>query len=326
MSKLSSRRCASAVCAAAPVVMGVSVWNQKALAAPPRYDHVVVVVEENHAESQIIGDTTDAPYINSLITPANGGENFTNFFALNHPSQPNYLQIFSGSNQGTTTDTPPATVFTTPNLAASLGSAGVSFTGYSESLPSVGFTGSSSTTVTGQNQYMRKHNPWVDWQSASPSGNELPASVNQPFTAFPSSANYASLPTVSFVVPNEQNDMHDGSISQGDTWLKNNLDSYNTWAKTHNSLLIVTWDEDDMTTTNKIPTIFSGADVAGGTNATDYNHNNLLRTLEDMYGAAPTGAAVSASEIALPEPASAGLLAVGACALLGMRSRRQRLR
>jgi acid phosphatase len=76
--------------------------------------------------------------------------------------------------------------------------AGRSFVGYSDSLPSVGFTGCSS------GPYARKHNPWVDFPA-------LAAAVNQPMTAFPS--NLGELPDVSFVVPNLDHDMHDGSIS-----------------------------------------------------------------------------------------------------------------
>jgi len=66
--------------------------------------------------------------------------------------------------------------------------------------------------------------------------NQIPPTTNQPFTAFP--ADYTKLPTVSFVIPDLDNDMHDGTISMGDSWLKNNLDKYIQWAKTHNSLFV----------------------------------------------------------------------------------------
>jgi acid phosphatase len=55
----------------------------------------------------------------------------------------------------------------------------------------------------------------------------------------------AGLPTVAFVVPNLQHDMHDGSIAEGDRWLKANLDGYVQWVASHNSLLVFTFDEDD---------------------------------------------------------------------------------
>src|SRR5262249_21276210 len=150
-------------------------------------------------------------------------------------------------------------------------------------LPSVGYLGDSYTTVSGQNQYVRKHNPWVDWQNdTNPAATQLPSSVNQPMTAFPS--DFTQLPTIGIVVPNEQNDMHDGSISQADTWLSNNTNAYAQWAKTHNSLLVVTWDEDDSSQSNQITTIFAGANVKSGQYSQTINHYGVLRTIEDMYG------------------------------------------
>jgi hypothetical protein len=261
-------------------------------AAVPRFDHIVVVTEENHSATSIIGSAS-APYINQL---AGGGALFTQSYALVHPSQPNYLALFSGSTQGITTNTPPSAPLTTANLGAELRAANLSFAGYSESQPSIGFLGNVFTTVAGQDQYMRKHNPWSDWQSDAPTGNQLPASVNQPLTNFP--ADFTQLPAVSFVIPNEQNDMHDGSIAQGDSWLKANLDAYAQWARTHNSLLIVTWDEDDNHESNRIPTIFSGAKVKAGQYSERITHYNALRTIEESYDLAHAASAATATAIA----------------------------
>ncbi|MEO8931334.1 MAG: PKD domain-containing protein [Lacisediminihabitans sp.] len=235
-------------------------------AAPvvPTPDHTVVVVMENHSSSQVIGNAS-APYINSLAT---GGALMTQSFAVAHPSQPNYLALFSGSTNGVTDDGCPFS-FTTTNLADQLAAAGKSFIGYSESMPSVGYTGCSS------GNYARKHNPWVNWPS-------VPAAANQPFTAFPT--DYSTLPAVSFVIPNLQNDMHDGTIAQADTWLQNNLGAYASWAVQHNSLLLLTWDEDDNNAGNQIPTILVGERVHTGSYAETINHYDVLRTIQDAYG------------------------------------------
>ena len=207
--------------------------DRRLLSHIPTPAHVVIVMEENHAFSQVIG-SPDAPYINSLASGPHTAL-FTQSFGLTHPSQPNYLLLFSGSNQGQTTDAAPPTTFTTPNLGAALRKKHRTFAGFSEGLPSVGFTG-----VTSGN-YASRHVPWVNWQGTGP--NQLPAKVNQPFTAFPT--NFKKLPTVSFVIPNVQNDMHDGTVAAGDTWLQQNISAYAQWAQSHNSLLIVTTDEDD---------------------------------------------------------------------------------
>lgn len=248
----------------------------------PRPDHVVVVMEENHAYSEIIG-STDAPYINSL---AQQGASFTDSHAITHPSQPNYLALFSGSTQGVTSDDCPQS-FSGSNLASELLAANLSFGGYSESMPSVGFTDCfAPDPITAL--YARKHNPWVNFTN-------VPTNANMPWTSFPT--DYSQLPTISFVIPNQQNDMHSGPVSQADSWLKTNLDGYVQWAKTHNSLLIVTWDEDDGSTSNQIPTLFVGPMVKVGQYSETINHYTVLRTLEDMYSLPYAGASAQASPI-----------------------------
>lgn len=240
----------------------------------PRPDHIVIVMEENHAYEQIIG-SSNAPYINSL---AQQGALFTNSHAVTHPSEPNYLALFSGSTQGLTDDSCPHT-FSGPNLGNQLLAAGFSFTGYAENLPSAGFTGCSNPWWNfWAPPYARKHAPWTNFPT-------VPANSNQPFTSFPS--DYSTLPTVSFVIPNEQNDMHSGSIQQGDSWLQKQMGGYAQWAQTHNSLLIVTWDEDDSGSGNHIATIFVGSSVKPGQYNESINHYTVLRTVEAMYGLSP---------------------------------------
>jgi acid phosphatase len=235
----------------------------------PRFDHVVVVVEENRSYTDVIGNSA-APYLNSL---AAGGALFTRSYALTHPSEPNYLALFSGSMHGLTDDSCPHS-YAAPNLGSQLLGAGLSFAGFSDSLPSTGFTG------CGSGPYARKHNPWVNFPN-------VPASDNRTLSSF--SSNYAALPTVSFVIPNLDHDMHDGSVAAGDSWLKAHLDGYARWAKTHNSLLIVTWDEDDRSAGNHIPTIFYGSHVRVGRYAERITHYRVLHTLEATYGLAALG-------------------------------------
>jgi len=251
----------------------------------PRPDHVVIVIEENHSYSEVIGNV-QAPYFNFL---AQQGALFTRSYAVTHPSEPNYLALFSGSTQGVTDDGCSYT-FGTPNLGRLLYDAAYTFGGYSEDLPATG------STVCSNLKYFRKHNPWVDWQQdISPSINSLSPSVNMPFSSFPTE--YALLPTVSFVVPNQNNDMHDGTIQQADSWLQAHLDGYVQWAQTHNSLLIVTWDEDDSSMSNQIPTIFVGPMVRSGQYAETINHYNVLRTIEDMFGLGYAGQSSTANPI-----------------------------
>nr|WP_296070390.1 alkaline phosphatase family protein [uncultured Actinoplanes sp.] len=250
----------------------------QAATSVPKFDHIVLVMFENKASSQITASS--APYFQSLAAQ---GTSFSQSYAITHPSQPNYIALFSGSTQGVTNDDCPKT-FSAGNLGAQLIAGGYSFKGYSESMPSNGYTGCSSGT------YRRKHNSWVDFSN-------VPAASNLTFASFPGSADYASLPTVSFVTPNMCNDMHDCSISTGNTWLKNHLDAYAQWAKTHNSLLITTFDEDNSSSLNHIHTSFVGAHVKIGTSSTKITHYTVLRTIETAYGLSALGGAASVSPI-----------------------------
>ncbi len=264
----------SVVCAIFPVGHIAFAQQPETL---PTAAHIVVVIEENHSYSDIIG-SSQAPYINSLATE---GALFTASFAITHPSQPNYLAIFSGSTQGVTSDSCPHT-FSTSTLERELLVAHKTFTGYSEGLPKAG----SMVCTTGE--YARKHVPWTDFSQDS-------SNDNQPFSSFP--ADFAKLPLVSFVIPNLLDDMHDGTIQQGDIWLQANLSAYVNWAMTNNSILIITWDEDDGSESNQIPTIFVGEQVKPGKYSEKINHYNVLRTIEQIYQLKHLGASASVNPI-----------------------------
>ena len=243
----------------------------------PVPDHVVIVMEENHGYAEIIGNKR-APYINSL---AAAGALFTKSYAVTHPSQPNYLELFSGSNQGVTDDSCPHT-FYTKNEESQLRAQGLTFKGFSEELPAKG------SEVCTSGEYARKHVPWTNF-------SDDPGKYSRPFTNFP--GDYAKLPTISWVIPDLLDDMHDGSIAKGDTWLETNLSGYVSWAQTNSSLLIVTWDEDDGSEGNHIPTIFVGPMVKTGQYSEKINHYNVLRTMEAIYGLRPLGNAASVKPI-----------------------------
>ncbi|MCF3103680.1 acid phosphatase [Streptomyces roseoverticillatus] len=260
--------------------LGLWVSDSTAAAAVPTPDHVVVVVFENHAYDQVIGNA-GAPYINSL---ASGGAGLTASYAETHPSQPNYYALFSGDTQDVTDDSCVTPGFSdAPNLASELTAAGRTWASYNESLPAEG----STTCKSGK--YAQKHNPWFGFSN-------VPTGTAHTMAAFPS--DYAKLPTVSFVVPNLCSDMHDCSVGTGDTWLKNNLKGYADWAESHNSLLLITFDEDNRLSGNRIPTVLYGQPVKpGSTSGTTYNHYDVLRTLEDMYGTAHAGRAADARDV-----------------------------
>jgi acid phosphatase len=265
------------------VICGVAIGAPPSAAAEslPVAAHIVIVIEENKPDSAIIGSKS-APYINAL---ASSGANMTQSFAESHPSEPNYLALFSGNTFGLTSDACPVDAGAAPNLGSELLAAGHTFAGFTEDLPAVGSTACSA------GKYARKHVPWANFTN-------VPAANSLPFSAFNNRTDFASLPTVSFVIPNLDNDMHDGSIAQADTWLYSGLSHYANWAAANNSLLIVTFDEDDGGSKNQIPTIIYGAHVKPGSYSEPISHYNVLSTIEEMYGLPKTGLAANAPAIA----------------------------
>jgi Phosphoesterase family len=250
----------------------------KPKAAVPVPDHIVVVIFENKHRTSVMG-SGQAPYLDKL---AARGASMTHSYGVTHPSQPNYLALFSGSTQGVSGNGCPVHFRRANNLGHQLRKSRRSFVGYAESLPRTGFRGCAS------GRYLRKHNPWVNFGT-------LPASTNRPFRDFP--RDYRKLPTVSFVSPNMCHDMHDCSIRTGDRWMKKHFVRYARWAPRHNSLLIVTFDENAGGTVKSIPTIIVGANVRPGVYSERLDHYGMLRTIEDMYGLPRLGRAASASPL-----------------------------
>ena len=301
----------------------------------PVYDHIVIVIFENKDYTEII-DNPVAPYINDLLKKE--GANLTRMYGEEHFSQGNYYWLFAGGNQNIgfkdqvpSAETSPDYPFKSANLGEQLISRGLSFKGYAEGLPAIG------STVEKAGPYARKHVPWISFANV-PNGQTVETSCNLRFADFPGPGGYDGLPTVSIVVPNLDNDMHNCyppncptldvqcCIKKGDLWLKENLDAYYQWAKDHNSLLVVTFDENNdqrgylgltnpgvdpqmsdpcagddrdpalkelcVDLQNRIVTILAGAHIKPG----DYpegqgvTHVNILRTLEAMYGLARAGA------------------------------------
>lgn len=230
----------------------------------PKYDHIVVVIEENRSFKTII-ENKDAPFMNYL---ADKGALFTNSHFIRQPSQPNYIVLFSGHLHGTFTNRVHPKI-DAPNLYTALNEVGKTFICYSEDLPYIGYDG------VVYNSYVRKHNP-------SPQFSNVDRKANQPFTNFPEDFN--ELPTVSFIIPNQDHNAHDGSLEEADQWLYNNLARYEEWAPNNNSLLIITFDEPETNSEGAtIPTIFYGTHIHPGQYSDYIDHVSLVKFILDTY-------------------------------------------
>jgi len=246
----------------------------------PAFTHVFVILMENEESTSIIGNAS-APYINGLATQYGWASNYT---AVAHPSEPNYLALWSGSTQGVTDDA----VYDFSGgttLADQLEAAGKSWHVAAQNVPVTScYTGATASNgPDGTGTYARKHEPAISWTSVS--GNATRCSRITDFSHFD--------PTIGsfwFIVPNLCNDMHDCSIATGDTFLKNWMPTIlNSPAFTNGGVIFLTWDEGSTATGGggKVATVvISPLAKNGFSSATSHSHYSLLWTIQSSFGLA----------------------------------------
>ena len=242
----------------------------------PAFKHVWLLVMENKSYSQIVG-ASKAPYLNALIAESGLAKAYQ---AVTHPSQPNYLALFSGSVQGVKDDHPHD--ISAPSIADQLETAGLTWRVYAENVPSgCSLKTKASGGPDGPGTYARKHEPAISFTAIS--GDAGRCANIQPFSEFdPAAANFA------FIAPNLCHDMHDCSIEIGDAFLKDFVPRITGSAAWQDGgVLFITWDEGFRSARNLVPTIVVSALVSPGfTSATPHDHYSLLRTVQDGFGVA----------------------------------------
>jgi phosphatidylinositol-3-phosphatase len=231
-------------------------------------DHIIFLWLENKGFNTIIGNI-NAPYINSVVKK---GTLFTNTYAVTHPSYPNYVDFFAGDPNGVINDACiNNSTLATPNLYTVLRDAGKSFAWYSEDLPMIG------SKVCTSNNYVAKHNPTTIFSN-------VPNAQNKGFVDFPT--NYTELENVVCISPNLLNDMHDGTVKQADTWLKNHLAALILWCTKHNSVFVIYFDESESDNDNRIPVIAIGQHVKTKYQLNNhYDHFSWTKTISAMFSA-----------------------------------------
>jgi hypothetical protein len=194
------------------------------------FGDVFLLMEENHSYSSVIGSSS-MPYLNSLAQQYGLA---TQYYANTHPSIGNYFELTTG--QIITNDDSYSGTVNVDNVVRHLLTAGKSWKSYAEDLPSVGYTGGDVYP------YAKHHNPFAYITDVVNSQNQLQNLV--PFTQLASDLNNNQLPQYSFIIPNMQDDGHDGSLNQADSWLQTNiapLIASSTFQK--DGLLIILFDE-----------------------------------------------------------------------------------
>jgi phosphatidylinositol-3-phosphatase len=261
---------------AAAGVMPSPLAPAMAAASVPSFDHIFLVVMENHGYRAIVG-SPHAPYINGLIASYGLA---TRFSAVAHPSEPNELALFGGSTFGVRDDG--TYNLSRRNLVDQLSAHGRSWHVYAQDYPGhcamvssahgpVDLIGSSGT-------YARKHEPAISFRDIS--GNPARcANITRLAPLDPAAADFE------LVVPNLTNDMHDGTIRQGDRFLSQLVPLITGSPAFSNSLLLITWDEGTRGPGGgRVATLVISPLVAPGTrSATHHDHYSLLRTIESSW-------------------------------------------
>ena len=252
----------------------------------PTFAHVVLVVEENHSYVDVI-NSSSMPYLNSLASQYGLA---TQYFANLHPSLPNYLMLTTGQMESTV-DTFTGTI-DDDNIVREFANAGKSWKAYLESIPSEGYTGGDSVP------YVKQHDPFAylsDLQNSSQAANLVP------FTQFASDLTNNALPQYAFIAPNLDDDAHDGTLAQADTWLQTNIAPLITNSAFQSSgLLVIVFDEGDQSDIShgggQVACVVIGTKIKPGYKSTTfYQHQSLLRLIMASSGVDnfPGGAATA---------------------------------
>jgi hypothetical protein len=265
--------------------------------------NVFVIVMENTNWSSIQGNTTSAPYINSLLSRSDASYAAQYFNPPGiHPSEPNYIWMEAGDSKnlpGTTNFTsdgsPSATneTTTTDHLVTYLQNKGISWMGYMQGI----LSGTCPVSVV--NSYVPRHDPFVffsDISGAPPSSSSANCSSHMaPLTQLATDLQNATFSKYAYIIPDLCNDMHDvcsplnNRILQGDRWLQNNLPTIlNSQAYQNGGAIFITWDEAGSGDGPIGMIVLSPfAKGSGYHNSIHYDHSSLLRTEQEIFGVAP---------------------------------------
>jgi len=260
----------------------------------PRSSHVVLVIEENHTYAQVL---SSMPW---LVAQGNAYGYATDYHADEPGSALDYFWLSSGSGEkafgcsGAGCTKP----ITSDNIFRELTRAGLTWKVYAESLPTTGWMGGDSGA------YLVRHNP-AKYYSDVINSPQLQQNM-VPFTQFAADLAANKLPNYSIIVPNANNDAHNGTLAQADTWLKTNvapLLSNASFQTGGDGLLIITFDECDAAVgacNEQVYTAVIGPNVKRGfKSALFYKHENALRTVLDSLGVnVHPGASAAAADMA----------------------------
>ncbi len=249
---------------------------------------VFTVVMENHSRGQILGNG-DAPYINALAAQGAVAAGYHDSYV--HPSEANYLWMAAGENFDILDDDDPAAhpINSTSHIADQVEMAGLTWRAYEESM-------GDPCGLTSHGRYAAKHDPFVffddingwDGHAFQPSQRCTDHVVD--YSQLDVDIANNAVPKYVFVTPNLDDDMHDGTVAEGDAWLSREIPKLlATDAYKHGGVLFLLWDEGGGSpAADDPPFIAISPNIAPGmVSHTDYDTSSYLKTVETVLGVAP---------------------------------------
>jgi hypothetical protein len=280
-------------------------------ASSPRYDHIFVIIEENHGFLDVIGNAA-APNLNALAKQFGLA---TNYFGVTHPSEPNYVAFLGGNSFGIADDNPYfMNAIAKPNLITQLDAAGISWKAYLQGSPHPGYTGICYPVRCNGSPdidplYVSKHDAIQNFTTAL---NPADWSRQVPIEQLDVDLASSQLPTFNYIIPDECHDEHGDPpycldsgnpgdpqdqhlVAFGDSYLGHlvsRITSASFWAKGNNAIAVIYDEGDD--NAGCCDAANGGGQVAavvvtshgprGVTDGTAYNHYSLLQTIQRSLG------------------------------------------
>lgn len=255
------------------------------------FDKVLVILEENRSVTDV---NQNMPF---LAAQTRRFASATHYYAITHPSLPNYIVIAGGSTLGVGDDEgPDQHVLPGTSVFGQALASGHTAKTYAEAMPR-------NCALRNQKTYAVRHNPWTyfadpaerkacqkfDVPAGSPTSGALSTDIGK-----------GDLPTVSMVIPDLCNDGHDCSATVTDRWLHSWLPVIERGSDFRSGRLaiIVTWDEDDGTAKNHIAFTVINQHLRNRRVSTRLDHRALSATISTLVGAKPLGGADAVPDLA----------------------------
>ncbi len=277
-------------CAWGLLVFAALIFRSESQAGLPPIRTVFVILMENESLSSIKGNT-NAPYINTVLLHL--GSYCEQYYAIGHPSLPNYLWLEAGTAFGIADDNAPAVNHqsTTNHLVSQLKRAGVSWHAYQENISGT------FVPLTNSYPYAVRHNPFAyfdDVTGTNNAGNAYGIAHIRPYTELSRDLANQSVAAYNFITPNVCNDMHDSCaplsnmIRQGDAWLESEIPKImSSAAYTNDGAIFILWDEGSASSTIGMIVLSPWAKGNGYASNIHYTHSSTLRTMQEIFKVSP---------------------------------------